>query len=123
MTQNIRFWLKREDVGKKLLNDPRIFIEYSAYMENVYNNINDYNLNRKRNILFGFDGTISNNKNKTFQTIIKELFIRNRKLNIYLTFITQYYFSILKEISLNSTHYLIKKIQTKQSYGKLLLII
>ena len=36
----------------KLLNDPRIFIEYSAYMGNVYNNINDYNLNRKRNILF-----------------------------------------------------------------------
>ena len=107
----------------KLLNDPRIFIEYSAYMENVYNNINDYNLNRKRNILFGFDGTIPNNKNKTFQTIIKELFIRHRKLNISLTFITQSYFSILKEISLNSTHYLIKKIPTKKSYGKLLLII
>ena len=50
MTQNISFCLKRKDVGMKLLNDPRIFIEYSAYMENVYNNINDYNLNRKRNI-------------------------------------------------------------------------
>ena len=44
--------------------------------------------------------------NKRFQAIIKELFIRCRKLNISLVFITQSYFSVPKEVTLNSTHYL-----------------
>ena len=48
--------------------------------------------------------------NKTFQSIIKELFIRCRKLNISLVFITQSYFSVPKDVRLNSTHYLIMKI-------------
>ena len=47
--------------------------------------------------------------NKKFQAIIKELFIRCRKLNISLVFITQSYFSIPKEARLNLTHYLIMK--------------
>ena len=42
---------KREDVGIKYLNDPKILIEYSQYMDDVYNNIDDYNPNRKRKIL------------------------------------------------------------------------
>ena len=51
---------------------------------------------------------------KRFQAIIKELFIRCRKLNIYLAFITQSYFSVPKEGRLNSTHYLIMKIRNKR---------
>ena len=51
--------------------------------------------------------------NKRFQAIIKELFIRCRKLNISLVFITQSYFSVPKDIRLNSTHYLIMKINNK----------
>ena len=43
--------------------------------------------------------------NKKFQAIIKELFIRCRKLNISLVFITQSYFSVPKGVTLNSTHY------------------
>ena len=49
-----------------------------------------------------------------FQAIIKELFIRCRKLNISLVFITQSYFSVPKEIRLNSTHYLTMKIHNKR---------
>ena len=49
-----------------------------------------------------------------FQAIIKELFIRCRKLNILLVFITQSYFSVPKEVRLNSTHYLIMKIYNKR---------
>ena len=49
--------------------------------------------------------------NKKFQAIIKDLFIRCRKLNISLVFITQSYFSVPKDIRLNSTHYLIMKIK------------
>ena len=52
--------------------------------------------------------------NKKFQAIIKEFFIRCRKLNISLVFITQPYFSVPKDIRLNSTHYLIMKINNKK---------
>ena len=48
--------------------------------------------------------------NKTYQAIIKELFIRYRKLNISLVFITQSYLSFPKDVRLNSTHYLVMKI-------------
>ena len=52
--------------------------------------------------------------NKKFQAIIKELFIRCRKLNISLAFVTQSYFSVLKEVRLNLTNYLIMKIHNKR---------
>ena len=48
--------------------------------------------------------------NKRFQAIIKELFIRCRKLNISLVFITQSYFSVLKDVILNTAYYFIMKI-------------
>ena len=48
-----------EDVGIKHLNDPKAFIEYSQYMDYVYNNINDYNPNRNRKILIVFDDMIA----------------------------------------------------------------
>ena len=52
--------------------------------------------------------------NKIFQAIIKELFIRWRKLNILLVFITKSYFSVPKDVRLKSTHYLIVKIKNKR---------
>ena len=52
--------------------------------------------------------------NRRFQAIIKELFIRCRKLNISLVFITQSYFSVPKDVRLNSTHYLIMKINNRK---------
>ena len=52
--------------------------------------------------------------NKKFQAIIKELFIRCRKLNISFVFFTQSYFSVPKNVRLNSTHYLIMKINNKR---------
>ena len=52
--------------------------------------------------------------NKKFQAIIKELFTRCRKLNISLLFITQFYFSVPKDVRLNSTHCLIMKINNER---------
>ena len=52
--------------------------------------------------------------NKKFQAIIKNLFIRCRKLNISLVFIAQSYFSVPKDVRLNSTHYLIMKINNRK---------
>ena len=80
-------------------------------MDDVYENIDDYNPNRQRKILIVFDDMIADiMTNKKFQAIIKELFIRCRKLNISLVFITQSYFSAPKDVRLNSTHYLTMKI-------------
>ena len=106
---------KCEDAGTKHFNDSNAFIECSNTMDDVYENIDDYNPNRKRKILIVFDDMIADiMTNKKFQAIIKELFIRCRKLNISLVFITQSYFSVPKDVRLNSTHYLIMKINNKR---------
>ena len=90
----------RENVGIKHLNDSKAFIECSNTMDDIYDNINDYNPNKRRKTLI-----VDIMTNKKFQSIIKELFIRCRKLNISLVFITQSYFSVPKDVRLNSTHY------------------
>ena len=106
---------KQEDVGIKNLNDPNAFIEYSNTMDDVYKNIDDYKPKRKRKVLLVVDGMIADiMANKRFQAIIKELFIRCRKLNISLVFITQSNFSVPKEVRLNSTRNLIMKIHNKK---------
>ena len=106
---------KRENAGIKNCNDPTAFIEYSNTMDDVFSNIDDCNPKRKRNILIVFDDVIADiMTNKTFQAIIKELFIRCRKLSISLVFIRQSYFSVPKEAILNATHYLIMKINNRK---------
>ena len=52
--------------------------------------------------------------NKKIEAIVKELFIRCRKLNISLVFITQSYFSVRKDVRGNSTYHLIMKINNKR---------
>ena len=89
---------KLEDAGTKHFNDSNAFIECSNTMDDVYENIVDYNPSRKRKNLIVFDDMVPNiMTNKKFQAIIKELFIRCRKLNISLVFITQSYFSVPKD--------------------------
>ena len=106
---------KCENAGIKNVNNLNAFIEYSNTMDDVYNSIDDYNSKRKRKVLTVFDDMIAYiMTNKRLQAIIKELFIRCRKLNISLVFITQSYFSVPKEVELNSTHYLIMKIHNRR---------
>ena len=57
--------------------------------------------------------------NKKFQAIIKELFVRSRKSNVSLVFITKSYFSVPQEVRLNSTHYLMMKIHNKKELQKI----
>ena len=111
-----QFLIKKcEDAEIKNLSDPSAFTEYSNTMDDVFNNIDDYNPRRKRKILIVLDDMIADTMiNKRFQAIIKELFIRCRKLSMSLVFITQSYFSVPKEVRLNSTHYLIMKIHSKR---------
>ena len=114
--QKYEFFIKkREDAGVKHLNKSKAFIECSNTMDDVYENIDEYNPDRKRKILILFDDMIADiMTNKKFQAIVKELFIRCRKLNILLAFITQSYFSVPKDVRLNPTCYLILKINTKR---------
>ena len=88
---------KREDAGIKYLNNPNAFIECSNTMNNVYENINNYNPIRKIKKLVVLDDKIADiMTNKNFQAIVKELFIRCRKRNISLVFVTQSYFLFQK---------------------------
>ena len=69
-------------------------------MNDVYKNIDNYNPNTKRKILIVFGDMIADiMTNKRFESIIKELFIRCRKLNVSLVFITQSYFSVPKDVN------------------------
>ena len=104
-----------QDAGIKHCNDSNAFIGCSNTMHDVYEDIDYYNPNRKRKILIAFDDTVANiMMNQKFQSIIKELFIRCRKLNNSLVFTTQSYFSVPKDVRLNSIHYLIMKINSKR---------
>ena len=74
---------KRQDAGIKHLNDLNAFIESSNTMDNVYENIDDYNTNKERKVLIVFDDMIADiMSSKKFQAVVKELFIRCRELNI-----------------------------------------
>ena len=80
---------KRESTGLKYLNDPKAFIEYSNDMDDIYENIEEYNPNKKRKILIAFGDMIADMlSNKKLKPVVTGLFIRGRKLNISLVFIT-----------------------------------
>ena len=90
---------KREGVGINHFNAPKAFIEYSNDMHHVYKNIDNYNPDKENKILIVFDDMIADMiRNKKLNSILTELFIRGRKLNIYLVFITQSYFKVPKDV-------------------------
>ena len=106
---------KREGVGINHFNDPKAFIEYSNYMHNVYENISYYNPDKENKIVIVFDDMIADiTKNKKLDSTVTELFIRGRKLNISLVFITQSYFKVPKDVRLNTTHFFITLIPSKR---------
>ena len=83
-------------------------------MDDIYKDIEEYNPHKKFKMLIGFDDVIADMlSNKKLNPIVTELFIRRKKLNIFLVFITPSYFAVPKNIRLNSTHYFITKIPKK----------
>ena len=83
-------------------------------MQDVYKSINEWNEDKERKILNVFDMIAYMINNKKLKSIITELFIRGRKLNISFVFITQSYFKVSKDAKLNSTHFFIMKIPNKR---------
>ena len=113
---------KRESIGLKHFNDPKAFTEYSNDMQDVYKNINEYNPGKKRKMLIVFDDMIADMiNNKKLDSIVIELFIRGRKLNISLVFITQSCFRVPKDVRLNFSHFFIVKIPNKRELQQIVL--
>ena len=77
-------------------------------MHVVYKNIDEYNPDKENKILIVFDDMIADMiHNKKLNSIVTELFIRGRKLNISIVFITQSYFKVPKYVRLNTSHFFI----------------
>ena len=84
-------------------------------MDDIYQNNEEYNPNKKRKILIVLDDLIADMlSNKRLNPVVTELFITGRKPNISLVFITQSYFALPKYIRINSTHYFVLKISNKR---------
>ena len=106
---------KRESVGINHFKDPKAFIDYSNDMHDVYKNIDDYNPDKENKILIVFDDMITDMiHNRKLNSIVTELFIRGRKLNISLVFITQSYFQVPRDVRLNTSHFFIAKIPNER---------
>ena len=111
---------KREGVGINHFKDSKAFIEYSNGMHDVYKNIDEYNPDKENKILIVFDGMIADMiHTKKLNSIVTELFIRGRKLNIFLVFITQSYFKVPTDVRLNTSHFFIAKIPNKRELQKI----
>ena len=111
---------KRESTGSQYLNDSKPFIEHSNDMDDIYENIEEYIVNKKRKILIVFDYLIADMlSNKKLNPIVTELFVRGRKLNISFVFITQSYFAVPKNIRLISNNYFVMKISNKIDFQQI----
>ena len=97
-------------------------MEYSNDMQDVYQNTEEYNPIKKSKVLIVFDDMIADmiNNNK-LNPIVTKLFIRGRKLNISIAFITQSYFKVPQDVRLNSTHFFSTKIPNKRELQQIAL--
>ena len=85
-------------------------------MQDVHKNIEEYNLGKKCNILIVFDDMIADMiNNEKINQIVTGLFIRGRKINILIVFVTQTYFKVPKDVRLNPTHFYVMEISTKRN--------
>ena len=113
---------KREGAGVNHFNDPKAFIEYSNDMHDVCKNIDEYNPDKENKILIVFDDMIADMiHNKKLNSIVTELFIRGRKLNISVVFITQSYFKVPKDVRLNTSLFFIQKIANQRELQQIVI--
>ena len=105
----------KEKVGIEILRNPKAFTDYSQTIDDVYENLEDYNPTNKRRVLLVFDDMTTYMESiKKLNSIVTELFVRGRKLNIAFVFISWSYFKVPKTIRLNVTHHFIMSISSKR---------
>ena len=86
---------RRKKVGIKKLKTSTAFIDYSQTIDDVYENLKDYDPLKKRKVLIVFDDMIADvEDNKKSSSIVIELFLRGTNLNMSLVFISQSYFKV-----------------------------
>ena len=104
---------RKEKVGIKNLKNPKAFTDYSKTIDDVYENLENHNPTKKRKVLIVFDNMIADMKpdQKKIISIVTELFLRGRKCNILLVFLSKYYLKVSKT---TITHYSILKILDKK---------
>ena len=108
---------KRESTRLKYFNDLKA---YSNDMQCIYKNIKEYNPDKERKTLIVFDDIIAYTiNNKKLNSIVTELFIRGRKINISFVFINQSYLKAPKDFRINSTHILLENFRIKENFNKL----
>ena len=104
----------REKVGIKNLEKPNAAFDYSQAIGDVYEKLENYNPVKKRRVLIVFDDMIADmESNKKLSPIVTELFLRGRKLNISLVYVSQSFFNVPKTTILNAAHCFIMKIPDK----------
>ena len=97
-------------------------MDYSRAIDDVYKNLEDFIPTKKRRVLIAFDDIVVDmESNKKLSPIVTELFLRGRKINISVVFISQSYFKLPKTIRLNATHYFIMKIPNKKELQQITL--
>ena len=97
-------------------------MEYSNDMLDVYKDIENYNPDKKRKVLIVFDDMIANMvNNKKLNPIVTDLFIRDRKRNVSIVFITQSYFKVPKDVRLNPTYLFLMIIPNKRELQQIAL--
>ena len=109
MNQNINFELiygKLQARKYKYFNESEAFIEYWNNLNNIYRIFEENHLNKKCKTLIAFDDMIADMISKEKEnSIVAELFISGRKLNISLTFIKKIHFKVPKHVRLNTTYF------------------
>ena len=98
MKKILIFHQRRRNDKIKDFNDPNVFIKYLNDIQDVYKNIETYNIDKKRKILIVFDDMITDMINKKLDPVVTELLIRGRKLNISVVFSTQSCFKVPKDV-------------------------
>ena len=112
----------REKVGIKKLKHPKAFIELFQTVDDVYENLEDYNPTKKWKVLIVFDDMVEDMEaNTKLNGVVSELFLKERKLSISLVFVSQSYFKVPRTIKLNATHYFIIKIPNKRELQQIVL--
>ena len=96
------------------MKNSKAVIDYLQIIDDVYKNLENYNPAKKRKMLIVFDDmTAHTEANKKLSPLVTQLFLRRRKLNLSLAFISKSYFKVSKTIRLNATHNFIMKIPSK----------
>ena len=105
----------REKVGIDHHDDPKAYIEYWNDIHDVYKNIDEYDADIENEISIVFDDMIADMiNNRKLDSIVTQLFIWGRKVNISLVYIVQSYFKVQKDVRLNTTHFFITKVPNKR---------